>query len=143
MPVRRLEHPPVPHDDVDRAGDGGHDAEPLRRRLRDRARVLRADRLDASHPPRAHERAYLASVPAQHRDGQLRQEAQRALRAEPGRARPDRVEHYGDAVLGGGAARDPLEGAGVERISEALRALSVGCDRVADDLLVTARMKEW
>jgi diaminohydroxyphosphoribosylaminopyrimidine deaminase/5-amino-6-(5-phosphoribosylamino)uracil reductase len=46
-------------------------------------------------------------------------------------------------VLGGGTARDPLEGAGVERISEAIRALSVTCDRIAEDLLVCARMKEW
>jgi diaminohydroxyphosphoribosylaminopyrimidine deaminase / 5-amino-6-(5-phosphoribosylamino)uracil reductase len=46
-------------------------------------------------------------------------------------------------VLGGSAARDPLEGQGVERISEALRALSFSCERVGDDLLISARLREW
>ncbi|HXW59315.1 MAG TPA: bifunctional diaminohydroxyphosphoribosylaminopyrimidine deaminase/5-amino-6-(5-phosphoribosylamino)uracil reductase RibD [Solirubrobacteraceae bacterium] len=46
-------------------------------------------------------------------------------------------------VLGGSSARDPLEGTGVERISEAPRALSFGCERVGDDLLVSARLREW
>ncbi|MBA3327130.1 MAG: bifunctional diaminohydroxyphosphoribosylaminopyrimidine deaminase/5-amino-6-(5-phosphoribosylamino)uracil reductase RibD [Solirubrobacterales bacterium] len=46
-------------------------------------------------------------------------------------------------LLGGSAARDPLEGEGVERISEALRALTLDCERVADDLLVSARLREW
>jgi len=46
-------------------------------------------------------------------------------------------------LLGGRAARDPLEGEGVERISEALRALTLDCERVADDLLVSARLREW
>jgi diaminohydroxyphosphoribosylaminopyrimidine deaminase / 5-amino-6-(5-phosphoribosylamino)uracil reductase len=46
-------------------------------------------------------------------------------------------------VLGGSKARDPLEGEGVERISEALRALTLDCQRVADDVLVTARLREW
>ncbi|HEY4279564.1 MAG TPA: bifunctional diaminohydroxyphosphoribosylaminopyrimidine deaminase/5-amino-6-(5-phosphoribosylamino)uracil reductase RibD [Conexibacter sp.] len=46
-------------------------------------------------------------------------------------------------VLGGRTARDPLEGEGVETISEALRALTLDCDRVGDDLLVSARLKEW
>jgi diaminohydroxyphosphoribosylaminopyrimidine deaminase/5-amino-6-(5-phosphoribosylamino)uracil reductase len=46
-------------------------------------------------------------------------------------------------LLGGGTARDPLEGEGVERISEALRALSFGCDRVGEDLLISARLREW
>jgi diaminohydroxyphosphoribosylaminopyrimidine deaminase/5-amino-6-(5-phosphoribosylamino)uracil reductase len=46
-------------------------------------------------------------------------------------------------LLGGRAARDPLEGEGVERISEALRALTLDCERVADDLLVCARLREW
>jgi diaminohydroxyphosphoribosylaminopyrimidine deaminase/5-amino-6-(5-phosphoribosylamino)uracil reductase len=46
-------------------------------------------------------------------------------------------------LLGGRTARDPLEGEGVERISEALRALSFDCDRVGDDLLVSARLREW
>src|SRR5689334_16826344 len=46
-------------------------------------------------------------------------------------------------VLGGSSARDPLEGEGVERIAEATRALSLECDRVADDVLISARMREW
>ena len=46
-------------------------------------------------------------------------------------------------VLGGSHARDPLEGEGVERIAEATRALTLDCERIADDVLVSARMKEW
>jgi len=46
-------------------------------------------------------------------------------------------------LLGGRAARDPLEGEGVPRISEALRALTLDCEHVADDLLISARLKEW
>ena len=46
-------------------------------------------------------------------------------------------------LLGGRAGRDPLEGEGVERISEAIRALTLDCERVADDLLVSARLREW
>ena len=46
-------------------------------------------------------------------------------------------------VLGGRTARDPLEGTGVEKISEAVRALTLEWERVGDDLLVSARLKEW
>ncbi len=46
-------------------------------------------------------------------------------------------------LLGGSAARDPLEGMGVERISEAMRALSFDSERVGDDLLISARLREW
>jgi diaminohydroxyphosphoribosylaminopyrimidine deaminase/5-amino-6-(5-phosphoribosylamino)uracil reductase len=46
-------------------------------------------------------------------------------------------------LLGGSAARDPLEGEGVERISEALRALSVDCQSIGEDLLISARVREW
>jgi diaminohydroxyphosphoribosylaminopyrimidine deaminase / 5-amino-6-(5-phosphoribosylamino)uracil reductase len=46
-------------------------------------------------------------------------------------------------LLGGSAARDPLEGEGVERISEALRALSFDYERVGGDLLISARLREW
>jgi diaminohydroxyphosphoribosylaminopyrimidine deaminase / 5-amino-6-(5-phosphoribosylamino)uracil reductase len=46
-------------------------------------------------------------------------------------------------LLGGRTARDPLEGEGVERISEALRALSFDCESVGDDLLISARLREW
>jgi diaminohydroxyphosphoribosylaminopyrimidine deaminase/5-amino-6-(5-phosphoribosylamino)uracil reductase len=46
-------------------------------------------------------------------------------------------------VLGGRTARDPLEGEGVEAIADAARALTLECERVGDDLLVSARMREW
>ena len=46
-------------------------------------------------------------------------------------------------LLGGRTARDPLEGEGVERIEDALRALTLDCARSGDDVLVTARLKEW
>jgi diaminohydroxyphosphoribosylaminopyrimidine deaminase / 5-amino-6-(5-phosphoribosylamino)uracil reductase len=46
-------------------------------------------------------------------------------------------------LLGGSAARDPLEGEGVEHISEALRALSFDCESIAEDLLISARLREW
>lgn len=46
-------------------------------------------------------------------------------------------------LLGGAAARDPLEGEGVERIGDALRSLEMKCEPVADDLLISARIKEW
>ncbi len=46
-------------------------------------------------------------------------------------------------LLGGRTARDPLEGEGVERICEALRALTLDCERSGEDVLVSARLKEW
>ena len=46
-------------------------------------------------------------------------------------------------VLGGRTARDPLEGEGVETIAEALRALTLECGRVGEDVLVSARLREW
>jgi diaminohydroxyphosphoribosylaminopyrimidine deaminase/5-amino-6-(5-phosphoribosylamino)uracil reductase len=46
-------------------------------------------------------------------------------------------------LLGGRTARDPLEGEGVERISEAIRALTFDCERVGEDLLISARLHEW
>jgi diaminohydroxyphosphoribosylaminopyrimidine deaminase / 5-amino-6-(5-phosphoribosylamino)uracil reductase len=46
-------------------------------------------------------------------------------------------------LLGGSAARDPLEGQGVERISEALRALTFDCQSIGEDLLISARLREW
>jgi diaminohydroxyphosphoribosylaminopyrimidine deaminase / 5-amino-6-(5-phosphoribosylamino)uracil reductase len=46
-------------------------------------------------------------------------------------------------VLGGRRARDPIEGQGTETIAEAVRALTLECDKVADDVLITARMREW
>jgi len=46
-------------------------------------------------------------------------------------------------VLGAAAARDPLEGEGVERIAEATRALSMDAERLGEDLLISARLREW
>ncbi len=46
-------------------------------------------------------------------------------------------------VLGGRTARDPLEGEGVEAIADAVHAMTLDCERVGEDLLVSARMKEW
>ena len=46
-------------------------------------------------------------------------------------------------VLGGRTARDPLEGEGVERVADATRALTLEVERVGDDVLIAARMKEW
>jgi diaminohydroxyphosphoribosylaminopyrimidine deaminase / 5-amino-6-(5-phosphoribosylamino)uracil reductase len=46
-------------------------------------------------------------------------------------------------LLGGRSARDPLEGEGVDAISDALRALTLECDKIAGDVLVSARLREW
>jgi diaminohydroxyphosphoribosylaminopyrimidine deaminase/5-amino-6-(5-phosphoribosylamino)uracil reductase len=46
-------------------------------------------------------------------------------------------------VLGGRTARDPLEGEGVEQIADAVRALTLDCRRVGEDLLISARVKDW
>ncbi|MGH2890678.1 MAG: bifunctional diaminohydroxyphosphoribosylaminopyrimidine deaminase/5-amino-6-(5-phosphoribosylamino)uracil reductase RibD, partial [Solirubrobacteraceae bacterium] len=46
-------------------------------------------------------------------------------------------------ILGGRTARDPLEGEGVEQIADAVRALTLGCETVGEDLLVSARIREW
>jgi diaminohydroxyphosphoribosylaminopyrimidine deaminase / 5-amino-6-(5-phosphoribosylamino)uracil reductase len=46
-------------------------------------------------------------------------------------------------VVGGSNARDPLEGEGVERIAEATRALALDVERIAEDVLITARLREW
>jgi diaminohydroxyphosphoribosylaminopyrimidine deaminase/5-amino-6-(5-phosphoribosylamino)uracil reductase len=46
-------------------------------------------------------------------------------------------------VLGGKTARDPLEGQGVETIADAARALTLDVERIGEDLLISARMKEW
>jgi len=46
-------------------------------------------------------------------------------------------------LLGGRSARDPLEGEGVGRIAEAISALTLDCTRVGEDLLISARLKEW
>jgi diaminohydroxyphosphoribosylaminopyrimidine deaminase/5-amino-6-(5-phosphoribosylamino)uracil reductase len=46
-------------------------------------------------------------------------------------------------VLGGRNARDPLESEGVDSIADAVRSLTLTCDRVGDDLLITSRVREW
>jgi diaminohydroxyphosphoribosylaminopyrimidine deaminase/5-amino-6-(5-phosphoribosylamino)uracil reductase len=46
-------------------------------------------------------------------------------------------------LVGGKAAPGPLEGEGVDLITDAVRALSLDCQQMDDDLLVSARMKEW
>jgi len=46
-------------------------------------------------------------------------------------------------LIGGRTARDPLEGEGVEAISEAVRAHALECERLGDDLLVSARLRDW
>jgi diaminohydroxyphosphoribosylaminopyrimidine deaminase/5-amino-6-(5-phosphoribosylamino)uracil reductase len=46
-------------------------------------------------------------------------------------------------VLGGRGARDAIEGEGRERIAEAVRALSLDCESIDEDLLVSARLTEW
>jgi diaminohydroxyphosphoribosylaminopyrimidine deaminase/5-amino-6-(5-phosphoribosylamino)uracil reductase len=46
-------------------------------------------------------------------------------------------------VVGGSSARDPLEGEGVERIAQATRALALDVERVGEDVLVCARLREW
>jgi diaminohydroxyphosphoribosylaminopyrimidine deaminase / 5-amino-6-(5-phosphoribosylamino)uracil reductase len=46
-------------------------------------------------------------------------------------------------VLGGRGARDAIEGEGRERIAGAVRALSLECESIDEDLLVSARLTEW
>ncbi|HWK19054.1 MAG TPA: bifunctional diaminohydroxyphosphoribosylaminopyrimidine deaminase/5-amino-6-(5-phosphoribosylamino)uracil reductase RibD [Solirubrobacteraceae bacterium] len=46
-------------------------------------------------------------------------------------------------VLGGRTARDPLEGQGVDTIAEAVHALTLDVEQVGEDVLVSARLKEW
>ena len=46
-------------------------------------------------------------------------------------------------VLGGRSARATLEGEGAVSIADAARALTLSCERVGDDLMVSARLREW
>lgn len=46
-------------------------------------------------------------------------------------------------LAGGKDARAAIEGEGVERIDEALRALSTEVERIEDDILITSRLREW
>ncbi|HEX3801608.1 MAG TPA: bifunctional diaminohydroxyphosphoribosylaminopyrimidine deaminase/5-amino-6-(5-phosphoribosylamino)uracil reductase RibD [Solirubrobacteraceae bacterium] len=46
-------------------------------------------------------------------------------------------------LLGGRGAPNPLESEGAESVSEAVRSLTLECERIDEDLLLTARIKEW
>jgi diaminohydroxyphosphoribosylaminopyrimidine deaminase/5-amino-6-(5-phosphoribosylamino)uracil reductase len=46
-------------------------------------------------------------------------------------------------LLGGRTARDPIEGEGVDTIADATRALTLDCERIGNDLMVSARLREW
>jgi len=46
-------------------------------------------------------------------------------------------------VIGGASARDPIEGMGASTIAEATRAVSLTTELVADDVLLSARLREW
>lgn len=46
-------------------------------------------------------------------------------------------------VLGGRSARDLLESDGVEQIRDAISAQTLECERVGEDLLMTARIRAW
>lgn len=46
-------------------------------------------------------------------------------------------------LLGGRTARDPIEGEGVDAIADAMRALTFDCEQIDDDILVSARIREW
>jgi diaminohydroxyphosphoribosylaminopyrimidine deaminase/5-amino-6-(5-phosphoribosylamino)uracil reductase len=46
-------------------------------------------------------------------------------------------------LVGGRTARDPIEGGGVDRIADARRALTLDCERVGGDILVSSRLREW
>ena len=47
------------------------------------------------------------------------------------------------ALLGGRTARDPIEGEGVDAIADAVRALTLDCESIDEDLLISARLREW
>jgi diaminohydroxyphosphoribosylaminopyrimidine deaminase / 5-amino-6-(5-phosphoribosylamino)uracil reductase len=46
-------------------------------------------------------------------------------------------------MLGGAKAKTAVEGIGVEEISSGLRALHMETERIEDDVLIVARLKEW
>ena len=46
-------------------------------------------------------------------------------------------------LVGAAKARAPIEGAGVEKIADAMRALTLECESIDEDLLVSARLREW
>jgi diaminohydroxyphosphoribosylaminopyrimidine deaminase / 5-amino-6-(5-phosphoribosylamino)uracil reductase len=46
-------------------------------------------------------------------------------------------------IAGGRQAKSPVEGEGVEEIGAARRALHTNVERIEDDVLISARLKEW
>jgi diaminohydroxyphosphoribosylaminopyrimidine deaminase/5-amino-6-(5-phosphoribosylamino)uracil reductase len=46
-------------------------------------------------------------------------------------------------VAGGRSARAAVEGQGIEQIGSARRALTLTTERIADDVLISARLSEW
>ena len=46
-------------------------------------------------------------------------------------------------MLLGGGGMDPAVGQGVAKIADAHRALSLTCDTVGEDILLTALLREW
>lgn len=46
-------------------------------------------------------------------------------------------------VVGGRDARAAIEGQGVETIAEAVHAVHAEVERIDEDVLITARLREW
>jgi diaminohydroxyphosphoribosylaminopyrimidine deaminase/5-amino-6-(5-phosphoribosylamino)uracil reductase len=46
-------------------------------------------------------------------------------------------------LVGGREAKTTIEGIGVQEIASAARAVALEVDRIEDDVLVTARLREW
>ncbi len=46
-------------------------------------------------------------------------------------------------LLGGRKARNPIEGEGADAIADAVRVCMLECESIEDDLLISARMREW
>jgi diaminohydroxyphosphoribosylaminopyrimidine deaminase/5-amino-6-(5-phosphoribosylamino)uracil reductase len=46
-------------------------------------------------------------------------------------------------MLGGRGARAAIDGEGVETVADAMRALTLDVERIGEDVLVSARLKEW
>jgi len=46
-------------------------------------------------------------------------------------------------IAGGRRAHSAIGGQGVERIAAAARALSTSIERIDDDVLISARLREW
>jgi diaminohydroxyphosphoribosylaminopyrimidine deaminase / 5-amino-6-(5-phosphoribosylamino)uracil reductase len=55
----------------------------------------------------------------------------------------DEIRLFIAPLVIGGRARDPLESEGVEAIADAVRSMTLECERFGEDLLISARIKEW